>query len=114
VVLLGGEQLVGHFFQELGLQLAESDDARLTEIGGRMKRYGRLLAPARLIPVAGPWLKRFAKLGEAVGDALTTEPEPASLRRQYGELRDELAETNRRIVVMVDDIDRLEDDGFER
>jgi hypothetical protein len=104
----GTEQLTGHFFTELGAQLSETTDDKLKKIGSRLKRYGGLLAPLKLVPVAGTYIEAAGKLAQTAGEALTAD-DVKSLWTQHEELVDELNEAKKRIVVMVDDIDRLDD-----
>jgi len=104
----GSEQLARHFFDELAAQLADSRDDRATAIGELLRRYSRYLGPARLIPVIGPYLEGLGKLGELAGEALAPD-EPASLRTEAFRLADALAKSQLRLVVMIDDIDRLQD-----
>ena len=104
----GSEQLAGRFLDELGAQLADSHNDRATAIGELLRRYSRYLRPARLIPAVGPYLEGLGKLGEFAGEALAPD-EPASLRAQYLSLVDALANSQLRLVVMIDDIDRLQD-----
>lgn len=107
----GTEQLLQHFFSEMGGQLEEKSE-RLKDVGAWLKRYGALLTPFRFVPVAGQWAEVAGKAAEAVGSALM--PDAPSLQKQHAELSKSLAESRQRIVVMVDDIDRLEDDEIKQ
>jgi KAP family P-loop domain len=107
----GTEQLLQHFFSEMGGQLEEKSE-RLKDVGAWLKRYGALLTPLRFVPVAGAWVEAAGKAAEAVGSALVRDAE--SLQKQHAELSRRLAESPERIVVMVDDIDRLEDDEIKQ
>ena len=107
----GTEQLLQHFFSEMGGQLEEKS-VKLREVGAWLKRYGALLTPLRFVPVAGAWVEAAGKTVEAVGSALARDEE--SLQKQHSELSRRLAESRQRVVVMVDDIDRLEDDEIKQ
>lgn len=107
----GTEQLLQHFFSEMGGQLEEKS-VKLKDVGAWLKRYGALLTPLRFVPVAGPWAEAAGKAAEAVGSALIRDEE--SLQKQHSELSRRLAESQQRVVVMVDDIDRLEDDEIKQ
>ena len=107
----GTEQLLQHFFSEMGGQLEEKS-VKLKEVGAWLKRYGALLTPLRFVPVAGAWAEAAGKAAEAVGASIMRDEE--SLQKQHGELSRRLAESRQRVVVMVDDIDRLEDDEIKQ
>jgi KAP-like P-loop domain-containing protein len=107
----GTEQLLQHFFSEMGGQLEEKSP-KLKEVGAWLKRYGALLTPLRFVPVAGVWAEAAGNAAEAVGASLIRDEE--SLQKQHGELSRRLAESRQRVVIMVDDIDRLEDDEIKQ
>jgi hypothetical protein len=96
----GTDQLIEHFFIELGEQLGKSGTL-MSKIGAKFKSYGALLAPWGLVPVVGAAGKTIV----ALGDLLQERP---SLHQQREELVGLLSSATERIVVMVDDIDRLE------
>ena len=109
----GTEQLIQHFFGEMGSQIAEgSPTAALAKIAPRLKRYGLMLGPLRFIPVAGRWVEMAGEVAKELGDSLS--PEAKSLHSQHAELSAELASAGKRVVVLVDDIDRLEDDEIRQ
>jgi hypothetical protein len=107
----GTEQLLQHFFSEMGGQLEEKS-VKLRDVGAWLKRYGALLTPLRFVPVAGAWAEAAGKAAEVVGSALVRDAD--SLQKQHTELSRRLAESRQRVVVMVDDIDRLEDDEIKQ
>lgn len=107
----GTEQLVSNFFDELASQVVEKSDGKLDAVGVRLRQYGELLSPLKVIPVVGSWIDLAAAGSKAVGGALqTSDPVPPSLRAQRETIAGALREAGKKIVVMVDDIDRLEDD----
>ena len=103
----GTEELVGRFFEEIGAQLAESDAIDLKKVGNQLRRFGRLLSPLRFAPVIGRASEIATTVASELGDALSEGP---SLEKQRTTIRRQLAEGDYRVVVMVDDIDRLEND----
>jgi type II secretory pathway predicted ATPase ExeA len=107
----GTESLIRHFFDELGAQLAEKGD-ELRELGAQLRRYGAILSPLRFIPVAGEWIDKASELTQALGGALSGENR--SLLEVRKDLSERLVRAERRVVVMVDDIDRLTDDEIRQ
>lgn len=106
-------------------ELLASIDAKVVEIGGetasnarnkiseRLKRYsGKVSALGRVakigkvlnLPLADILSSAFESTGDAMKDGLGDQP-LSTLKRETG---DALAELGRRIVVLIDDIDRLE------
>src|SRR4051794_20913299 len=95
----GTDQLIQHFFTELAAQLGDSETWK--EIGLGLKRYAALLAPLSFVP----GMDIASKSLTAVGAALS---EDKSLHEQRATLTNKLADAPAQIVVMIDDVDRLE------
>jgi hypothetical protein len=91
------DQLVVRFFDEISRQLKARG---LKKLGRKLARYGEAVSPAAQL-VAGPVGQLLALPGRIVGDGQTS----AATQRQ--ELRTLLLRNQRRIVVFIDDIDRL-------
>lgn len=104
-IFSGIEGLVSHFFRELGAQLKELQTDRLSEVGGALERYAGLFVPvAGFIPVVGGLAKEIASGAKEFGGALAKGP---SLNAQRKTVREKLTGLDTRIVVLIDDIDRL-------
>jgi hypothetical protein len=106
----GTEQLVQHFFVELGANLRGGKPG-LDDLGKGLQKYGALLGPLRFVPFAGKYVELAEALAGAAGSALAPEESLEDIRR---DLDEKLAEAGRRVVVLVDDIDRLEDDEIKQ
>lgn len=105
----GTPQLVEHFFAELAAQLREAGrrrpGERLATLGTTIEQYGSLLDPLRFAPgvdtavrVSGAAGKLFRHAGK----------QPTSVRSHKDALDEMLGEHDERLVVVIDDIDRLE------
>ena len=104
----GTEQLVEHFFDELSAQFAESRDRRVRRAAGLLRGYGHVVAPLRLVPGVSTVAKESAEISRELAD--TIEPKRQSVRQQREKLRRRLGELDKRLVVVVDDLDRLRGD----
>jgi hypothetical protein len=103
----GADQLVESFFAELGAQLKLADN-RFQRVADDLARYGDLLAPLRSLPFIGPWTG-------AVGDATKAfqqfmEDRRGGVQGLRNTLIAELQQIDTPIVVVIDDIDRLQTD----
>jgi predicted KAP-like P-loop ATPase len=107
------QELVSRFLQELGTQLRTEGEkqragGRLTEAGDRLLSYGEVLEPLGWIPVVGTWLSRAAwasKAAKGLRDARRDQP---SVEAQRESVRAVLAELDDRVLVVIDDLDRIE------
>jgi hypothetical protein len=107
----GTQHLVGIFFAELGAQLSDMRERPWQELGSAMREFGVTLATLRSIPVAGRWLKAGGEGLQRGGGRLEgAADEGASLLERRRRLEEALAgigELGKKIVIMVDDLDRL-------
>ncbi len=95
----GTEALVSSFFAEIGKQLGKQD-AKFKAIAGKLADYGRVLSPLATIVGAGAAVTGAANILEKLSAA-------PSVFEQHQELRILLEELDKRLVVIVDDVDRL-------
>jgi hypothetical protein len=95
----GTEALVSSFFAEISKQLSKKE-ARLKTIAGKFAAYGQILAPAAALFGAGSAVQGAVSIAQAVAAG-------PSVYEQHEELRVLLAELNSRLVVVIDDVDRL-------
>jgi predicted KAP-like P-loop ATPase len=101
-IFSGAEQLVGHFFGELGSQLSELKQDKLSSAGTAIKKYAGLLGKvAEFIPVAGPVLKIVANVTESTAEAVSVPP---SIEKQRKSIQEVLRATDQRIIVLIDDM----------
>ncbi|MGN6869279.1 MAG: P-loop NTPase fold protein [Solirubrobacteraceae bacterium] len=101
----GTEDLLGLFFTELATALGKRD--RLKRVAAKVRGYGSVLSSiAGVVPVAGGTVAGVVKAAGAAADLVA---QAATLEERRSELSDALKEFAGRIVVIIDDVDRLAD-----
>lgn len=99
----GAEQLVQSFFSELSAQLKLKPG--LAEVGKGLEEYGDIFSNLTWLPVIGPWIERGQDLAKLVGGVLQRKKE--GVAGQRAKVDKALRELRSPIVVVLDDIDRL-------
>lgn len=103
-------QLISQFFVQLSSALGRSNDAQAAKDAGmQLQAYAKFFVPLRLIPGAGDYAKLIQELIQGAGDAAVgwgelKEGDLAAIREELDEL---LVRLDHKIVVVIDDIDRL-------
>jgi hypothetical protein len=95
----GTEALVSSFFGEISKQL-DKKEAKLKSIASKLATYGQVLSPLAALAGAGG----ATQGATAILQALSAAP---SVFEQHQELRTMLEGLDKRLVVVVDDVDRL-------
>jgi hypothetical protein len=95
----GTEALVSSFFEEIGKQL-DKRDSKLKGIADKLATYGHLLSPLASLVGAGTAVSGTADIFEKLAAR-------SSVFEQREEVRSLLEGLERRLVVIVDDVDRL-------
>jgi hypothetical protein len=95
----GTEALVNSFFSEISKQL-EKKEAKLKTIAGKLATYGQVLSPFAALTGAGGVTQGALNILQA----LAAQP---SAFEQHRELRALLADVGKRLIVVIDDVDRL-------
>ena len=93
--------LIPRFFGELSAQLNQRDLKGLKDVARALSEVGEALAPLIPIPGAAVVVKQAAELTKRA-------TQPPSLLEKRERLREALARSDSRVVVLIDDIDRLE------
>jgi len=102
----GAEDLVGRFFGELAAALGKRE-GKLRDVAAHVTRYaGALAGIAGFVPGVGG---TAASLLRAANNVATAAGEGPTLDERRGELVDALNELDGRIIVFLDDLDRLTD-----
>jgi hypothetical protein len=95
----GTEALVSSFFAEISKQL-DKKEAKLKNIAGKLATYGQVLSPVAAVIGASTVVQGAANILQTLSAA-------PSVIEQHDELRQMLEELDKRLVVVVDDVDRL-------
>lgn len=101
----GTDELVHSFFRELAAQL-RLKGPKLAGIAETVDEYSELLSPISLVPFIGAWYDRFRSTAKVFREY--QEWRQGSVGDQKSKLSDELAKLDQPLVVVIDDIDRLE------
>jgi type II secretory pathway predicted ATPase ExeA len=101
------DQLVQSFFSELSAQLKLNSRERVRAVGNALQLLGQITGPARFIPAVGNIADAVSSGLVTVGGALSSESQQPSLQAQHRKLAQVLQELNGRVVVEIDDLDRL-------
>lgn len=105
----GHDQLLVSFFSQLGAALGRSDSATgITDIGKRLGTLAKVLRPFGWLPGARG-IQDASDIVASLGDAAESlgEQLAADVHRVRAEIDEELRRSKRRIVIVIDDIDRL-------
>ncbi len=100
------EDLISQFFKLLGNKLKIQGDKRLAGIGNLMQNYGGAFKVLKFIPFPGSEAvgEIAAQLADSIGSAISGGKDLSEVKE---ELEKALSEANQKIVVVIDDIDRL-------
>lgn len=101
----GAEQLVTYFFAELSSQLEETDSQRLGKVATALSAYGRVVSPLRYVPYFGELFRATSEGASSLGTAL--KPQEPSANEKARNLREQLVDLRRPVLILVDDLDRL-------
>lgn len=100
----GTAELVDAFFVELSSQLKLHD--RLRTVGKRLTEYGEAFGSLGWLPWVGPWLSRAGSVSRILAKWTKRGPKGTALPRER--LRTALDDLDRPLVIVLDDIDRLD------
>lgn len=108
----GTDQLIQAFFTELVAELSSNKDAKIQTAAKRIQEYSELLDPFGDLPGIGGLFKAGGKGLSLFGRkwGARSRFHATSIQEQKKLIEAALSATNKRLVVFIDDIDRLEDD----
>ena len=96
------DHLIRMFFHEIKVGIGSTGDERATAVGEALDKMGQLLAPLQIIPVVGKVIEGIEKSGKAIKYLSDT-----SIEDLKAKINDKLEGINKKIVVLIDDLDRL-------
>lgn len=99
----GVEQLANRFFAQVSAKLRLRRD--LAEVGRRLELYGEVLSGIAWVPMVGAWAERVSAAAKALAAAFRHTTEDLDARRT--EVEKALRALDKPLVVVLDDIDRL-------
>ena len=102
----GTVQLVESFFIELASQLKMDRNGRLTKVSKLFETYGKTFSGLGWLPFIGPWVNRSSGAAKIFSKLFQSQQEGIGDRRC--KLEKALLKLDKPIVVVLDDIDRLE------
>ncbi|WP_260869549.1 KAP family NTPase [Paenibacillus sp. Y412MC10] len=99
----GTEQLIESFFNELSAQLKMKKE--LSELAKELEEYGEMFSEMAWVPFIGPWIERGRGTVKIISQILQKRKEGVGGRRE--KIEKVLKKLNKKIVIVLDDIDRL-------
>lgn len=103
-------QLITQFFRQLSLTLERPDNAKTAlEIGKQLETYAKFFEPLSFIPAIGPYAKILGSVFKHLGGASKHfgQLKNKNLEIIRKELDDLLSQLPYKIIIVIDDIDRL-------
>jgi type II secretory pathway predicted ATPase ExeA len=99
------EELVTRFLRELSAQMVR--ERKLVEVASRIADYAQILAPLTVVAPA-PWLAPVVAASRRATGWWRRKKTIVSAERQRDMVRDALTTLDRGLVVLIDDVDRLQ------
>jgi len=103
----GTDQLLLRFFGELATQIRLKAPTQ-QRVADLLLVYGQLISPLQLLPAAGPWIGRLRTVTSWVAGRLRGNTTTNSAEEQRRRLEAELRKRGTPLIVVIDDLDRLE------
>ncbi len=106
----GQDELLQCFFKELYIQLDMVNYHKLfTKLGNFFKRVGQVLSFGKYVPTISPFATIIAPLIKDYGETLNNLTYDKSLEKIKDKISNALSKLDKKIVVFIDDVDRLND-----
>lgn len=109
------DQLLSQFFIRLSSDFRSKGDKRLAKIGEALETYSDAFDLLSVVPVAGGLMSLFGKKGAAtVGNKLKKGSDERDISKQKEYVIKLLQEQSNRILIVIDDIDRLSNEQIRQ
>lgn len=110
----GRKQLISDFFEVLGNRIGKSNDS-LNKLSKDLKFYSKLLKPMTLIPQIAPLISVLTNLNDAGQTVLNEylDYKNDDIYTMKEKINTGLNEYNKKILVIIDEIDRLENEEIK-
>lgn len=110
----GTEQLMGRFISALSAEIRLRPQLGLADVGKLLEAYGVLIGPLELVPLAGTGAGLLAKVLLSAGRFFQNRSRSLdTAERQRHRLYSALRNGEKRLVIILDDIDRLTDQEIQ-
>lgn len=109
-------QLINQFFLTLSNSLKfNNKEQKMQNVGSAIENYSSALEYSEYIPVVGPYLKLLPKLASIIGKSMKDKAKSKQNDVSYrkNEVEQALRELDTRILVVIDDIDRLSNEQIQ-
>lgn len=102
-------QLISQFFKEICQTLNKpSNSKKLNSVGEAIEKYSSVIDYTKYIPVAGQYIALLKPLVKGLGKGFTEKAKKLdSIESQKNNVINILRELNQKLIVIIDDIDRL-------
>lgn len=102
-------QLISQFFKEICQTLNKpSNSKKLNSVGEAIEKYSSVIDYTKYIPVAGQYIALLKPLVKGLGKGFTEKAKKLdSIESQKNNVVNILRELNQKLIVIIDDIDRL-------
>lgn len=104
-------QLLNQFFIRLSNKFSSKEDKNLQKIGAAIQSYASAF---EFLEVINPWLKVIPVLSEIAGEKMQRGPEGKDILHQKEIIVNLLKKQSHRILVVMDDIDRLSNEQIRQ
>lgn len=109
------DQLLEQFFVRLTNVFRNSKDEKMQKVGEALEKYSDAFEIAEIIPYVGGLLSLFGKKGsEALGKKLKKGMDEKDILKQKENVIKLLSQQEKRILIVIDDIDRLNNEQIRQ
>lgn len=103
-------QLISQFFNILSNRIGKTNSLKKAEeIGEKLKLYSKIFTPFTVVPTIGPFASMFGRLAKNIGNAYSAIGSiyDKNIDQLKEDLSKELFKLDKKILIIIDDIDRL-------